>query len=398
MKIFTLVFVQMKIFYFFKHLTIDPVNLSIKFKLLSLFACFCSIFFIALVTKIISPWPGYPMIVASMGASAIILFFISSSPLAQPWPLVGGQLVSAAVGMACALNISEISTAAATAVGGSVLLMLSFRCLHPPAAATSLTPIMAGQSITSLGYSFVLVPVAVNVITLLVLAVIINRWVMGRDYPSPLPVKKTSRQRHTISEPSHHIGFSEQDLNLALEENDVFVDMTHAQLSRLLSQAEMNSFKRLKGNILCADVMVKETFAVEFGTEVEQAWHIMRSNHLKAMPVIDRARRVIGIITWNDFFKFIDLDAYESFQEKFRRFIRHTPDLKASKPESVGLIMTSTVVTLSDTSHIANLVSLMSIQGHRQIPIVNAEQRLVGMVFQANLIAALYNEQLARKR
>jgi CBS domain-containing membrane protein len=388
----------MKIFHFFKHLTIDPVNLSIKVKLLSLLACFCSIFFIALVTKIISPWPGYPMIVASMGASAIILFFISSSSLAQPWPFVGGQLVSAAVGMACALNISEISTAAATAVGGSILLMLCLRCLHPPAAATSLTPIMAGQSITSLGYSFVLVPVAVNVITLLVLAIIINRWVMGRDYPSPLPVKKTSRQRHTISEPSHHIGFSEQDLNLALEENDVFVDMTHAQLSRLLSQAEMNSFKRLKGNIVCADVMVKETFAVEFGTEVEQAWHIMRSNHLKAMPVIDRARRVIGIITWNDFFKYIDLDAYESFQEEFRRFIRRTPDLKASKPESVGLIMTSTVVTLPDTSHIANLISLMSIQGHRQIPIVNSEQRLVGMVFQTNLIAALYNEQLARKR
>jgi CBS domain-containing membrane protein len=59
--------------------------------------------------------------------------------------------------------------------------------------------------------------------------------------------------------------------------------------------------------------------------------------------------------------------------------------------------MTSTVVTLPDTSHIANLVSLMSIQGHRQIPIVNAEQRLVGMVYQANLIAALYNEQLARR-
>ncbi len=386
----------MKIFHFFKHLTIDPVNLSIKFKLLSLLACFCSIFFIALVTKIISPWPGYPMIVASMGASAIILFFISSSPLAQPWPFVGGQLVSAAVGMACALNITEISTAATTAVGGSILLMLSLRCLHPPAAATSLTPVMAGQSITSLGYSFVLVPVAVNVITLLVLAIIINRWVLGRDYPSPLPVKKMSRQRHTISKPSHHVGFSEQDLSLALEESDVFVDMTHAQLSHLLTQAEMNSFKRLKGNISCADVMVKETFAVEFGTEVEQAWQIMRSNNLKAMPVIDRASRVIGILTWNDFFKFIDLNAYESFQEKFRRFIRRTPDIKASKPESVGLIMTSTVVTLPDTSHIANLVSLMSIQGHRQIPIVNAEQRLVGMVYQANLIAALYNDQLAR--
>ncbi len=386
----------MKLFHFLKYLTIDPVNFSIKAKLLSLIACFCSIFFIALITKIVSPWPGYPMIVASMGASAIILFFIPGSPLAQPWSFVGGQLVSAVVGMACALNISEISTAAATAVGGSILMMLLMRCLHPPAAATSLTPIMAGTSITSLGYSFVLVPVAINVISMLLLAIIINRWVMKRNYPSPLPVKKRTGQRHVLSEPSHHIGFSEQDLDLALKESDVFIDMTYAELSQVLSRVEKNAFKRIRGNILCADIMIKNVITVEYGTEVEQAWEIMRRNKLKAMPVIDRARRVIGIITWNDFFKFIDLNAYESFLDKFRGFIQRTTDVTASKPEAVGLIMTSSVVTVPDTTHITDLVSLMSTFGHRQIPIVNSEQRLIGMVYQANLIAALYNQQLAQ--
>lgn len=185
----------MKIFHFFKYLTVDPVSFSLKAKILSLIACFCSIFFIALITKIATPWPSYPMIVASMGASAIILFFIPGSPLAQPWPVIGGQLVSATIGVYCALNITDISTAAASAVGGSILMMLLMRCLHPPAAATSLTPIMAGAPITSLGYSFVLVPVAINVISMLILAIIINRWVLARDYPSPLPVKKHNKQQ-----------------------------------------------------------------------------------------------------------------------------------------------------------------------------------------------------------
>ncbi len=387
----------MNLFYFFKFFSIDPVKLSIKAKLLSLLACFCSIFFIALITKIISPWPGYPLIVASMGASAIILFFIPNSPLAQPWPFVGGQLVSAIVGMACALNISETSTAAATAVGGSIIIMLLMRCLHPPAAATSLTPIMAGASLTSLGYSFVIIPVAINVLTMLFLAIIINRWVMGRNYPSPLPVKKEINQRHSMTQPSHQVGFSEQDLSLAIEKNDVFVDMTHAALSKLLTQVEMNTFQRIKGSISCADIMIKDVIAVEFGTEVEQAWEIMRINKLKAMPVIDKARRVIGILTWNDFFKCIDLNAYDSFQDKFRKFIRRTANITASKPEAVGLIMTTSVTTLVDTTHIADLIPMMSIGGYRQIPIINSEQRLTGMVYQANLIAALYNEQLAYK-
>jgi len=122
----------MKIFHVFKYLAVDLVSFSLRAELLSLLACFCSIFFIALITKIVSPWPDYPMIVASMGASAIILFFIQGCPLAQPWPFVSGQLVPAVVGVYCALNSVETSPAVASVVGGSVLMMLVLRCLHLP--------------------------------------------------------------------------------------------------------------------------------------------------------------------------------------------------------------------------------------------------------------------------
>lgn len=59
---------------FFKYFTINLINLSVKAKLLSLLACFGSIFFIALITKVILPWDGYPMIVASMGNLRLFYF------------------------------------------------------------------------------------------------------------------------------------------------------------------------------------------------------------------------------------------------------------------------------------------------------------------------------------
>ena len=62
--------------------------------------------------------------------------------------------------------------------------MLLFRCLHPPGAATALTPIMAGDPITSLGYGFVLMPVGLNVAIMLVMAIAINRWVLRYEYPT----------------------------------------------------------------------------------------------------------------------------------------------------------------------------------------------------------------------
>lgn len=173
----------------------------------------------------------------------------------------------------------------------------------------------------------------------------------------------------------------------------MFMDISTGDLSKLLTDAQLQSFKRFRGNITCADIMVKNILSVEYGTEVEEAWKIMHSEKLKSMPVIDRARRVIGIITWNDFFKFINVSVNGTFQEKFRAFIRRTPEVSSSKPESVGHIMTSSVSVLPETAHIAALIPLMSNQGYRQIPIVNNEDRLVGMVYQANLIAALYNEQ-----
>jgi CBS domain-containing membrane protein len=378
---------------FFRFITVDPVNLSIKGKLLSVVSCFIAILVVAWITHKFSASAAYPIIVASMGPSAVMLFIIHHSPLAQPWPLTGGQLVSALVGIWSAQLITDTALASACAVGGSVLIMLLFRCLHPPGAATALTPIMAGDPITSLGYGFVLMPVGLNVVTMLIMAIAINRWVLRYEYPTVSHLADNQNHKlNTLIQPTQCTSISEQDLEQALENMDMFMDVSAADLSKLFTDAQMQSFKRSRGNITCADIMIKNILTVEYGTDVEETWKIMQREKLKAMPVIDRAKRVIGIVTWNDFFKYINVAPNDTFQEKFRAFIRRTPNITTGKPESVGHIMTKSVSVLPESAHIADLIPLMSNQGYRQIPIVNNENRLVGMVYQANLIAALYNE------
>jgi CBS domain-containing membrane protein len=148
-------------------------------------------------------------------------------------------------------------------------------------------------------------------------------------------------------------------------------------------------FNRHTKNMMCGDIMTKNILAVEYGTEVEEAWQIMHHKKLNALPVIDKSRRVVGIITRHDFFKFINVAKNETFQGKLRTFIRRTPDISTDKPEAVGHIMASPVTVLTENIYIVDLIPLMSIQGYRQIPIVNSEKKLVGMVHQADLIAAL---------
>lgn len=379
--------------HFLRFITVVPVNLSIKGKVLSLVACFSTIFLVAWVTQNFILGTAYPIIVASMGASAVMLFIIPNSPLAQPWPLVGGQMASAIIGVWSSQAFADKPLASACAVTMSVLVMLLFRCLHPPGAATALTPVVAGDSIISLGYGFVLIPVGLNVVIMLVMAIIINRWVLRYEYPTVFYQADDRKHKHSINQPKQYTGISTQDMEHALEQMETFMDVSVGDLSKLLADAQMQSFKRYRGNVSCADIMVKNVLTVEYGTEVEEAWKIMHSEKLKAMPVIDKGRRVIGIITWNDFFKYIDVDAGETFQEKFRAFIRRTPDISTHKPESVGHIMTNSVAIMPESTQVAALVPLMSNQGYRQIPIVNNENRLVGMVYQANLITALYNKK-----
>lgn len=372
---------------------VDPVNLSLKGKLLSVLACFCTILVIAWITQQFTFSPAYPMLVASMGASAVIVFIIPNSPLAQPWPLVGGQLVSAVVGIGSAHLFADTAIASAFAVGMSVLAMLLLRCLHPPGAAAALAPVLGKASVSELDYGFVFIPVGLNVLIMLVMALVINRWLLRHEYPigkRPLTSRKNSINDIT-AESSQNTGISVQDVENALQNRDAFLDVSSGDLSKILTDVQKHRFKRTSGQITCADIMVRNVLAVEYGTDVEEAWNIMRREKLKALSVIDRSKRVIGIVTVHDFIKFIHVDPTESIQKKFMAFIRRTSNISTDKPESVGHIMTTSVTVLPESNHIVDLVPLMSNQGYRQIPIVNQENRLVGMAYQANLIAALYN-------
>lgn len=76
-----------------------------------------------------------PWLVAPIGASAVLVFGVPASPLAQPWAVVGGNTLSAMVGIACANWIGDPAVAGAVAVSLAIALMFSLRCLHPPGGA-----------------------------------------------------------------------------------------------------------------------------------------------------------------------------------------------------------------------------------------------------------------------
>jgi CBS domain-containing membrane protein len=123
-----------------------------------------------------------PLLIAPMGASAVLLFGVPASPLAQPWAMLGGNLAAAVIGVCAARWIGAPVAAAAVAVGAAFAAMALLRCVHPPSGAVALTAVLGGPHIAALGYGFVLVPVALNSLLLVGAALAWNN-LTGRSYP-----------------------------------------------------------------------------------------------------------------------------------------------------------------------------------------------------------------------
>lgn len=123
-------------------------------------------------------------LVGSFGASAVLLYGIPTSPYAQPRNMIGGHILSAIIGVTCVAVFTAYPAAvAALAVALSLVVMHMTRTVHPPGGATALIAVVGGESIHSLGYWFVLTPIALGAGLMLVIAVLVNNLSPHRRYP-----------------------------------------------------------------------------------------------------------------------------------------------------------------------------------------------------------------------
>lgn len=127
---------------------------------------------------------GLMLLIGSFGASAVLVYGAVRSPLAQPRNLLGGHVLSAAVGVTAFQWFgSSPWLAAAIAVSTAIALMHLTRTLHPPGGATALIAVIGGDSVHKLGYLYVLMPAALGAGVMLVIALIVNNMSRSRKYP-----------------------------------------------------------------------------------------------------------------------------------------------------------------------------------------------------------------------
>ncbi|MDQ1363217.1 MAG: rane protein, partial [Pseudomonadota bacterium] len=217
---------------------------SHKEKMISAAGGFAGILLVLFITSLFVPGVSGAMIVASMGASAVLLYAVPHGPLSQPWPLLGGHVLSAIIGVTMRIWIPDIFLAGGLAVGLSIATMFYLRCIHPPGGATALAAVVSGPAVYALGYQFVLTPVLLNAVLIIVIGMIINFPFAWRRYPFALTPILLEKKTETESRRKQRNVIPRSDLEYALREMRSFADVSEEELEKIYATAKRHGEKQ----------------------------------------------------------------------------------------------------------------------------------------------------------
>lgn len=310
-----------------------------------------------------SPW-----LIAPMGASAVLLFAVPASPLAQPWSILGGNLISALVGVACATWLGHHAWVAALAGGAAIAAMFALRCLHPPGGAVALTAVLAGPEVAQLGYHFALYPVGLNSIGLLLIALLFNN-ALRRQYPHR-PLEHTNVHKTRDPLPRDRLGFTPADLDAVLKARGELLDISREDLEEILLQTEARAYQRRFGEVRCADIMSRDVLSLSEQASLADARTKLHEHRLSALPVLNAAGQLQGMLGLHD--------------------------VLLAEPEkaTVGSCMRRQAPTCRPEWPVTYLLQTLTDADVHQLPVVDEHRQLLGIVSQSDLLAALFRLSL----
>lgn len=326
-----------------------------------------------------APGAHIAWLIAPMAASAVLLFCVPASPLAQPWPVIGGSVVSALTGVACAQLVPDTMLAAPLAGGLSIAAMFVLRCLHPPGGAVAMTAVLGGAAVQEAGFAFALAPVGLNAVLLTVAALAYNRLTGAHHVhlpPKPAPV-------------------ADEDIDAALEHFGEALDVSRADLATIVSEVEQHAAERRARGLCAGEVASPPVARLAPEQSLEAAREQLLRHGVPALPVVDGEGRLLGLLTQSQLLRAASESEGRSLGARARLALAALGGKRAGR--RVGDLMTSGVAV--DAARPASeAAALAARHGLARVPVVDAKGRLAGMTGPAELLAALHGlgmEQVA---
>ena len=324
-------------------------------------------------------------LVAPFGASAVLLFAVPNSPLAQPWSAIVGNTVAAFVGVAVSLLVPDQTLRIALAVGLAITATILCRAVHPPAGAVAMTAAMSPDAVAQQGFWFALAPIAVGTATLVVLATLYAR-LTGRHYPFRQfddPGKHATEERS----PTERLGLSEQELTGILDRYSQSFNLGVEDLARLIGAAELQAAAQSSGPLTAQDIMSRNLITVGLKTSLGEIADLFQQYRFTSLPVVGTDKAFKGVIFQMHLIYQARSDALR-LKRGFGAALRRLLDREWQKQMTAGDIMSAAVPRATTNTPIGVLLPMMADGDTDAVPVLEYG-KIVGIVTRTDLIAAI---------
>jgi len=143
------------------------------------------------------------------------------------------------------------------------------------------------------------------------------------------------------------------------------------------------------------DVMTTNVITVEPDTAVQELATLLSDRGISGVPVLDRDNRLVGVVSEGDLLHRAETGTERRTQRRRSRWLDNfASDQEAARDyvkahgRTVREIMTRDVISVSDTTELADIATLLETRRIRRVPVVRDGQ-LVGIISRANLVRAL---------
>lgn len=313
---------------------------------------------------------GHPLhLVAPVGATAVLVFALPNSPLAQPWSAVVGNTVSALVAVAVVMTFPS-AWAPGLAVGLAILAMMLARAMHPPGGAVALLAALDPAGTLQAGFSFAVMPVGLLTLALVMTGILFNRM-SGRAYPLRLPADVPRTQLE------QRLALSDEELAALLRRFNQSANIGIADLGRLLAAAEQEAAHHRFDAVTCGDLMTGRLIVVAPTRPLAEVGQMFRAHRIKSLPVVDSGGAFVGLILQADLIA--ALTAPGGTAAVIARDVMRPPGDTVAPELPVGA-----------------LLGRLARQGTEVIPVAR-ENRLVGIITRSDVLALLMKGADARR-
>jgi nucleotide-binding universal stress UspA family protein/CBS-domain-containing membrane protein len=138
------------------------------------------------------------------------------------------------------------------------------------------------------------------------------------------------------------------------------------------------------------DIMMRGVASVTGDTQLGEVVDLLLRRNVKAVPVLDARRHVVGMITGGDLLERGDMNLRLSVKREMApEGLRDRLKALARSPRVARDVMTGHVQSVQEDSDLVTVVRLMAERKIKRLPVVNASKGLVGIVSRADVLRAV---------